>query len=107
MIELRRIVLVVMFGLAGGSVGWLYFLLMRESLSYIVNGRGGIPKFVAFAALRAALFIAGLVAAFMVGSWLVLPYAAGFFVARLVIVRRARAGGTGTSAESAREEHNA
>ena len=100
-------VLAVMSGLAGGLVGWLYFLLMWESLAYIVKGKRGILKFLAFAALRAALFFAGLVAAFMVGNWLVLPYAAGFLVARFVIVRRTRAPGAGWSAESTREEHNA
>ena len=85
-----RIALVAVFGLGGALVGWLYFLLMRCSLTGLGKGKARIAKFVALALARAALFGCGLLGAILVSAWCLIAYTLGFIAARTVVVSRMR-----------------
>jgi hypothetical protein len=89
---LRRIIHLASFALAGGLVGWAYFLLMRQALDHYMKMEGGAGRFFGSVLVRFALFGAGFVAAYLVDDVCVIPYLAGFLVVRTVVVRRARAG---------------
>jgi hypothetical protein len=90
---LRRIIHLASFAIAGGIVGWAYFLLMRRALGrYLKEDGGNARRFVGSMLVRFALFAAGVVAAYLVDELCVITYLAGFLVTRAVVVRRARAG---------------
>jgi hypothetical protein len=97
----------IAFGLAGSVVGWVYFALMRYSLSHLSRESTAIMKFAALALLRVVLFCAGgLVCALMVGTWCLVAYLLGFVVARTIAVGRARtAGGLSTPAPENRKNN--
>ena len=84
----------IVFGVVGLLVGWLYFHIMHYSLSHLARKRTGVMVFFGLALVRLALFGGGLVAAVQVGPWCLVTYVVGFVVARTVVVRIVRSDGT-------------
>ena len=109
-----RMALVVVFGLGGALVGWLYFLLMRYSLAGLgkgkpalrLAGKARVAKFVALALARAALFGCGLLGAILVSAWCLIAYTLGFIVARTVVVSRMTTAGSFSPPASEGRKHN-
>jgi hypothetical protein len=77
------------FAVVGGGVGWAYFSILRRSVEERA-GRPSAARFALLALARAAIFAACLAPAFWLGAGPVIGYMAGFFVARTVLVSRAR-----------------
>ena len=76
------------FTLGGGLMGWVYFLLMRRSLTRLREEEKPLRRFLLLALARILLFGGGVVAAMMVSIWCLAGYTLGFFAARTLLVRR-------------------
>ncbi len=85
-----EIAMPIAFALAGLAVGWVYFSLMRYSLTHLDKNKAGIMRFVALALLRVVLFGGGALGALLVGAWCLIAYLLGFILARTIAVGRAR-----------------
>lgn len=99
-----KIALPVVFAAAGVLVGMVYFWMMRRSLTGFGTRNAGIARILGFGLLRLALFGVGVFGALKTSGWSLIAYLLGFFVARTVIVRRARAEGVVPLSESEGEE---
>ena len=89
-----EIAMPIAFALAGLAVGWVYFSLMRYSLTHLGRSKAGVMRFVALALLRIALFGGGALGALLVGAWCLIAYVLGFILARTIAVGRARTTGS-------------
>jgi len=87
--DARDIAFGVGFAVVGGGVGWAYFTILRCSVDQCKDSFSG-RRFALLALARAAIFAAGLAPAFWLGTGPVIGYMAGFVVARIVTVSRAR-----------------
>ena len=99
-----KIALPIVFAAAGVLVGVVYFWVMRRSLTGFGTRKAVVARILGFGLLRLALFGAGAFGALKAGAWSLIAYALGFFAARTVIVRRARAEGVVPLSESEGEE---
>lgn len=86
--DAAEIALTVTFAVVGALVGWLYFLLMRRSLTHLGKGKAGMGRFVALLLLRVVLFGGGLLGALYSGNWCLISYMIGFILARTIAVNR-------------------
>ena len=77
-----EIMLLIVFAVVGGAIGWAYVVLMQRSIVRITGGGLTAWKFVALALLRVALFGGGIVAAMYAGGWCIVTYALGFVLVR-------------------------
>jgi len=105
-VNVWKIVLPIVFAAAGVLVGVVYFWMMRRSLTGFGTRNAGIARILGFGVLRLALFGAGVFGALKTSGWSLIAYLLGFFVARTVIVRRARAEGAAPVSESEGKEED-
>ncbi len=91
--DTRQILMMILFAIAGGGVGWAYFAIMSRSIENMIGGKRDWSGFAAFGLLRVALFLAGVLLAIKLDTWYLVPYMLMFLVARTLVVRRARNAG--------------
>lgn len=90
--DARTVMLTIAFALAGGIVGWVYCLLVRYSVAaHLGPEKSRLGKFIGLMVVRVAIIGAGFFGALHFGTWPVIGYTAGFFIARTVVLSRARA----------------
>jgi len=86
--DAQEILLVTAAALAGGLVCWVYCLLVRYSVSYLVKEQKQTAKFLGLLVIRFAIIGIGFFGALRFGTWPVVGYIAGFFIARTVLLSR-------------------
>jgi len=86
----KAIALAAGFALAGCAVGWAYFSILRMSVEGVSTRKSWGARFAVLALSRAALFAIVLVPALWLGLAPVIGYMAGFVIARVLLVARAR-----------------
>jgi len=89
----------IVFVPVGALVGWVYFAVMRHSLTSL-GKKSGVLIFIALVLVRVVLFGGGAVAALLVGGWCIIGYALGFVVARTIAVSKARGVGSREAASN-------
>lgn len=106
-VEALQIAITIGFAFAGLVVGWVYFFLMRYSLTHLSRKKTAIMKFAALALLRVVLFLGGgVLGALLVGTWCLIAYVLGFIVARTIAIGRARTAGDFSPPASESRKHN-
>ena len=87
----RDIAAIIACAVAGGFVCWAYCRLVRCSLPYLAKGKTQVAKFLGLLLVRLALVAGGFFGALHFGIWPSVGYLVGFFVARTILLSRARA----------------